>query len=439
MNRPHFAFATCGIGLAIFVAGCTGEVDERAGDDDSAVTASSEFLAEVLAKVAASPTPVMLPDEKTPAVLLGGVADGKGSYTLDLRPFLGNEASKRQVFGAFTFKVAEWDFGKKPNPTLGDPAFALAYGNAAQRSNHPQQPDEFKESVTSVNARRALCKGNKTAPIQLIFQDADFDGILDCHFFDKQDSSSKTLTSFELASLVMYTGNDFAGINKLLRARTFSEPNPASTNAAELKTLATDAVWAVGAISALNKLDKFTAQTYRGVESLHQSCEEKASGLAAEPAKGKVDEEISRFCGYFKTVKSYRDCGFGSASVNPNIALSFAKIGTTSAVPNQPGKIRLSNVAPTGPRSTPVVFQIKSRTGASIKDISAFPPEEEVLFRPGVNFNVGQTSPKIALTLVADANATIDYTKSFELVDCGKTLSADQKKRVSHFRVSLSE
>ena len=250
---------------ALAACGGSGDVGGAESTMSSASgSAAARFLGDALAGLSSYDAAFFLnrgtfrgeADRTGPRVLGGTVDRASGTFTLQFDALAGPGLAPSAVPSLeriFTFELPRTSLVE--GASLDQPPFARALGDAASRAQAARRrdgpPTEFVDSLAHAEERRDACAraGYPVAITSTIVdaEGADVDVAIDCHYFRRQNNSQMTPTPFELASLVVYTGNEFSAINRLLRSRTFNEPDPDFATDPQLKERATEALWALAA------------------------------------------------------------------------------------------------------------------------------------------------------------------------------------------------
>lgn len=203
----------------------------------------------------------------------------------------------------------------------------------------------YRTRLVNINGNVIDLRSYRATPDELAAARRAFDTQSMDNYFNANDVTSvdrrhhPELSDIEIASILDYTYVGCYDMNQELR-----QHGGASNSALRAKITA----------SALNKMPKVKGDVYRGTD---------------------VPDTVK-----YEVGQTWADCGFTSASSDKKLARHFAHIGRASS----------------GNRS--VIYTIKSTNGVSVKNISVFPDENEVVFTAGSGFRVTSVETKTEKT-----------------------------------------
>jgi hypothetical protein len=432
------------------VTGCKATSDGSALKADilppsGAETLDQGFLGEALSRLADAGGVYFdkaQDDPTNPGVIPLKVDQAAKTLSFDMSPFagkLGGADIAATMTRLLTFPLPA---GNAP-VDLADPGFQEAFGTVVDNLYRTAVPEGGSIKLGDTGAYDGVfeqCKSANFSPTATVIGTDDAGGdytmTFDCRTVQRQPTTQLSVTAIEGAALEAYAADFYKSTNELVRQRTWHfasiSADPAAAQLGAIETIVSLAL-----ISYLGKLEPTPEDTYRSAGSPRPACVENPPAplpQAATPAAA-----ATNFCDYFGG-NHYRECAFQSTTRLANFALSFGGILKPQGLtPESSTDVRTFTDMPLPTNGdVSVIERIKGHSGHYIAPYSGLSEEEEVLYRPGINYNIEPSSAVVALKPATASGAFTDYA-NFELVPCGTALTAEQTRRISHFRVTLVE
>ncbi len=281
-------------------------------------------------------------------------------------------------------------------------------------------------ALSKVIFRRKNCNDSPT--IDYVPSSKNNKDLVSCALFRKQKGSGMQLTSLELAAIYHYTEDGgetgpYLDMNGIMRTKPIDDTSDLNLDDP------TDKYWAIvnlAAISFFNKADPMPKETYRGVTSLHGSCE----GSVPGPPRVKAENRsavANAFCEYFTMTPTYRDCGFASTSMDLDVAVGFSR------------DMHQDSSSDLG-----IVYAIKHKSGVQIDGVSAVKVEREILLPPRTEFRIMPGTARMMIFPAVGYDPKIQkniqtFSGTLESVPCGVNLEKHLLDRAAYMAVDLEQ